>query len=390
MTNYLVRLFVKDYDNHTNPQVRSRYGVFSGIVGICLNIMLSIGKFISGILSSSIAITADAFNNLSDAGSSIVSLIGFKMANMPADDDHPFGHGRAEYVAGFIVSMVITLMGVELAKNSFDKMINPQAVQFSVLTLCILLISIGAKFWMFLFNRKISKTINSATLKATSVDSLVDVIATSAVAISMILGHFTSIQIDAYAGGIVSLFIIYTGFATAKDTLNPLLGQPPDPAFVAQIEEKVMSYKDIVGIHDLIVHNYGASKKLISLHAEVPCDVNILEIHDTIDNIERDIKREFSCEAVIHMDPIVVDDCVTAAMHDRILALVRLIDPTIDIHDFRVVEGNTHTNLIFDIVVPYKFRLTDQEVVKAITNAVKVLDETFEVVINVDKAYAPK
>lgn len=390
MTNFLVKHFIKDYDNHTNPTVRGKYGIFSGVVGICLNVVLSIIKFIAGILTSSIAITADAFNNLSDAGSSVVTMIGFKMASMPADDDHPFGHGRAEYVAGFVVSMVITLMGVELARNSIDKILNPTAIEFNWLSLCILLVSIITKLWMFLFNRKISKKINSATLRATAFDSIVDVVATSAVAISMVLSHLTDLQIDGYAGAAVSLFIIYTGFATAKDTLNPLLGQSPEPEFVQQIHDKVMSYKDIVGIHDLIVHNYGSGKKLISLHAEVPCDVNILEIHDTIDNIERDIKREYLCETVIHMDPIVVDDCVTAALQDRILALVRLIDPTIDIHDFRVVEGNTHTNLIFDVVVPYKFRLTDFEVTNAIANAVKVLDDTFEVVITVDKAYALK
>lgn len=387
MTNFLIKFFVKNYKDTTNPNVRLNFGIFSGIVGICCNIILSVAKFIAGILSSSIATTADAFNNLSDAGSSIVSLVGFKVAGLPADDDHPFGHGRAEYISGFIVSMVITLMGVELAKSSFNKIINPQKIEFSIISLVILSISILVKLWMFFFNKNISKKIQSATIRATSVDSLVDVIATTAVVISMLVSYFTSLNIDAYAGSLVSLFIIYTGFATAKDTLDPLLGQQPDIELVNSIQKRVLSYSGIVGIHDLIVHNYGSNKKLISLHAEVPCTVDILDIHDTIDNIERQIKQEFGCETVIHMDPIVVDDVVTLAMKERILALTKLIDNSIDIHDFRMVEGKTHTNLIFDVVVPYKFRLTDSEIIEAIANAVKILDGTYKVIITVDKAY---
>lgn len=387
MTNFLIKFFVKNYKDTTNPNVRLNFGIFSGIVGICCNIILSVAKFIAGILSSSIATTADAFNNLSDAGSSIVSLVGFKVAGLPADDDHPFGHGRAEYISGFIVSMVITLMGVELAKSSFNKIINPQKIEFSIISLVILSISILVKLWMFFFNKNISKKIQSATIRATSVDSLVDVIATTAVVISMLVSYFTSLNIDAYAGSLVSLFIIYTGFATAKDTLDPLLGQQPDIELVNSIQKRVLSYSGIVGIHDLIVHNYGSNKKLISLHAEVPCTVDILDIHDTIDNIERQIKQEFGCETVIHMDPIVVDDVVTLAMRERILALTKLIDNSIDIHDFRMVEGKTHTNLIFDVVVPYKFRLTDSEIIEAIANAVKILDGTYKVIITVDKAY---
>lgn len=385
MTKYLIRHFVPDYQNTTSPSVRKKYGMFSGLVGIICNVALAFAKFIAGILTSSIAISADAMNNLSDAGSSIVTLVGFKVADAPADDDHPFGHGRAEYIAGFIIAMVICLMGIELARSSFDKIIHPQAINFSVVSLCIMLASILVKFFMSLFYRTVANDISSKTIKAASTDSIVDVVGTIAVVLSMLVSHFAHFNIDGYTGLAVSIFIIYTGFITARDTLNPLLGEAPNHEFVLSIETKVMSYSGIVGVHDLIVHNYGSNKKLISLHAEVPCNINIMEIHDTIDNIERDIKREYQCDAVIHMDPIVVDDKVSKAMRDRILALVRLIDPTIDIHDFRMVEGKTHTNLIFDVVIPHKFRLTDSEVIDAISRAVKVLDDTFEVVIDVDK-----
>lgn len=390
MTRLLIKTFIKNFDNISDTNVRQKYGVMSGIVGICCNIVLAGAKFVAGMLSSSIAVTADAFNNLSDAGSSVVSLIGFKMAGRPADDDHPFGHGRAEYVSGFVVSMVILLMGFELLKSSVEKIISPQMIEFSIVSFVILLASIAVKLWMCLFNRRIAKTINSPAIKATAMDSLSDVAATSTVAIGMLISKFAGLNVDAYTGIIVALFILYTGFNTAKDTINPLLGQAPDTEFVKQIEKKVLSYDGVIGLHDLIVHNYGSNNRLVSLHAEVPSDIDILIIHDTIDLIERELKREFNCDAVIHMDPIVTDDIVTGETCKRILALVRLIDKCIDIHDFRMVEGKTHTNLIFDVVVPHKFRLSDCEIIEAIGEAVKALDNTFEVVINVDKAYIAK
>lgn len=388
MTNFLLRVFIKNHKDVKNPSVRQAYGVLGGVVGICCNIFLCTAKFIAGFISGSLAITADAFNNLSDAGSSIVSLVGFKMAGTPADNDHPFGHGRAEYISGFIVSLVITLMGVELAQSSFKKIINPEPFEFSIIALVIMCASIFVKLWMFFFNRGMGRRINSPTLKATALDSLSDVAATSAVVISMLVSLIAKVNIDAYAGALVALFIIYTGFNTAKETLDPILGQAPDPEFVEAIQERVMSYPDIVGVHDLIVHNYGSSRKLISLHAEVPCTVDILIIHDTIDNIERDIKRTMGCETVIHMDPIAVDDELTVEVREKVTALVRVIDTAINLHDFRMVKGVTHTNLIFDVVVPYRFRLSDQALVKTISDAVKILDPTYNVVINVDKAYA--
>lgn len=386
MTKKLIKLFIKNPNDVANAKVRESYGTLGSIVGICCNVLLSISKLIAGFLTSSIAIMADALNNLSDAGSSTVSLIGFKMASRPADDDHPFGHGRAEYVSGLIVSMVIILMGFELGRNSIEKIFNPEVTEVSLISFIIMIAAILLKLWMFLFNTKLSKIIGSSTLKATAMDSISDVIATSTVVISMVITYFTGYNVDAYAGVVVALFIIYTGYKTAIDTLNPLLGQAPDEDFVKAIEEKVLSYPDIMGIHDMIVHNYGPNHSVISLHAEVPYNADILLVHDTIDLIERDIKKEFKCEAVIHMDPIVTDDKVTHAMQNKIAALVKLIDKSINIHDFRMVEGRTHTNLIFDIVVPHKFRLSDHEVIEAIETAVKTLDPTYNVVLTVDKA----
>ncbi|WMJ22952.1 cation diffusion facilitator family transporter [Paludicola sp. MB14-C6] len=390
MTKLLTRLFIKNYKEIHNMQVRQNYGLLASIVGIICNIFLCTIKFIAGLLTSSIAITADAFNNLSDAGSSIVSLLGFKISGSPADDDHPFGHGRMEYVAGLIVAMIIILMGFELGKTSLEKIFHPEPIAISILSFSILIIAILMKLWMYFFNLKISKAIGSIALKATAMDSLSDIIATSTVAISMIISFFTGFNLDSYAGIVVAAFILYTGFNTARETLNPLLGEAPTSEFVKAIEDKVLSYNGVVGTHDLIVHNYGPNRTIVSLHAEVPCNIDIMSIHDTIDNIERDIKKEFGCEAVIHMDPIVVNDSVSNAMKIKVLAMVKLIDASIELHDFRMIEGPTHTNLIFDIVVPHKFRMTDKQIIESIANAVKVLDNTLEVVINVDKAYISK
>lgn len=387
MTDFLVRHFIKDSDSVDDPDVRQKYGILGGVVGICCNLVLFLAKLLAGLFTSSISVMADAFNNLSDAGSSIVTVVGFKMANMPADDQHPFGHGRIEYISGLIVSMVIILMGFELGKSSVDKIFHPEEVLFSGFSLVILVLSIGVKLWMGLFNRNLGKRIGSAAMEAAAMDSISDVAATSAVALGMIVGHLSGIHIDGYVGLLVALFILYTGFTTARDTLNPLLGQAPDPELVEQIKKEVLSYDGIVGLHDLIVHNYGPGRFLISLHAEVPCDVDIIKIHDTIDNLERDMQRKFGCETVIHMDPIATDDEFSNSIKSKIGVLVKLIDPSLAIHDFRMVEGPTHTNLIFDVVVPHRFRLTDQQVVNSITNAVKALDETFEVVIHVDKGY---
>ena len=387
MTEFLVRLLIKDYEKVQQPDIRQKYGILGGMVGLLCNLLLFAAKLIAGMLTSSISVMADAFNNLSDAGSSVVTLVGFKIAGAPADNQHPFGHGRIEYIAGLIVSLIIMLMGFELGKTSAEKIFFPEAPSFSLISLLILIGSILLKLWMCLFNRKLGEMIQSTAMKATAMDSLSDVVATSAVVVGIFISKFTHFEIDGYIGVLVALFIFYTGFTTARDTLNPLLGQAPDPQFVKQIEQEVLSYDGIIGLHDLMIHNYGPGRSIISLHAEVPASMDLLEIHNTIDRIERDLKQKFSCEVVIHMDPVVTDDELSNQTQQAVSNLVKLIDPRICIHDFRMVGATDHTNLIFDVVVPYKFRLNDDEIRENIDRAVKILDESYTAVVNIDKAY---
>ena len=387
MTNFLMKHFIPNFEEVKSPAVRQRYGVVSGVVGILCNALLCTAKIVVGLLTGAISIVADGINNLSDGGSCVVSLLGFKMAGKPADDKHPFGHGRIEYIAGLIVSFIIVLMGIELAKTSIDKIFHPEEITFSWATLAVLGISILIKLWMCFFNRKMGDRIDSAVLKATAMDSLSDAAATSAVLVGFVVGYWLKINLDGYLGVLVALFILYTGISTTKGTLDLLLGEAPDPEFVKQIQQEVLSYPEIVGVHDLIIHNYGPGRSVISLHAEVPCNIDILEIHDTIDNAERDLKKKFDCEVVIHMDPIVTDDKETNEVHRKIASIVRLLDPRATIHDFRMVKGPTHTNLIFDIVVPHQFRLSDDQIVESLRQAVKALDQHYEIVVNVDKAY---
>ena len=387
MTNFLIKHFIPNASDVKSPAVRQRYGVVSGVVGILCNALLCTAKIAAGLLTGAVSIVADGINNLSDGGSCVVSLLGFKMAGKPADDKHPFGHGRIEYVAGLIVSFIIVLMGVELAKTSLDKIFHPAEISFSWITPAVLGISILVKLWMCFFNRKMGDKIDSAVLRATAMDSLSDVAATSSVLAGFVIGYWARVNLDGYLGVLVALFILYTGVSTAKGTLDLLLGEAPDPEFVKQIQQEVLSYPEIIGVHDLIVHNYGPGHSVISLHAEVPCDVDILKIHDTIDNAERDLKKKFDCEVVIHMDPIVTDDKETNEIHQKLSSIVRLLDSRVTIHDFRMVKGPTHTNLIFDIVVPHQFRLTDDQVVESLRQAVKALDARYEIVVNVDKAY---
>ena len=387
MTNFLIKHFIPNASDVKSPAVRQRYGVVSSVVGILCNALLCTAKIAAGLLTGAVSIVADGINNLSDGGSCVVSLLGFKMAGKPADDKHPFGHGRIEYVAGLIVSFIIVLMGVELAKTSLDKIFHPEEISFSWITPAVLGISILVKLWMCFFNRKMGDKIDSAVLRATAMDSLSDVAATSSVLAGFVIGYWARVNLDGYLGVLVALFILYTGVSTAKGTLDLLLGEAPDPEFVKQIQQEVLSYPEIIGVHDLIVHNYGPGHSVVSLHAEVPCDVDILKIHDTIDNAERDLKKKFDCEVVIHMDPIITDDKETNEIHQKLSSIVRLLDSRVTIHDFRMVKGPTHTNLIFDIVVPHQFRLTDDQVVESLRQAVKALDARYEIVVNVDKAY---
>lgn len=386
MVTLLARIFIRDGEDTSSPRVRQAYGMLTGIVGILLNILLFAGKFLAGTISNSISITADAFNNLSDAGSSFVTLIGFKLAGAKPDPDHPFGHGRIEYISGLIVSGVILLMAFELIKDSIDKIIHPQAVEFSLIAILILVVSILIKIYMYYYNMSISKKIDSAAMKATAVDSLSDTLATTVVLIASIVAKYTGLQIDGYCGVLVGLFIFYAGFSAAKETLDPLLGQPPAEEFVEQIEEIVLSYEMVQGIHDLIVHDYGPGRVMISLHAEIPAEADIMEAHDMIDLIENDLKNQLKCDAVIHMDPIVTKDEQVLKLKDTVRRIIEQIDEQISMHDFRTVIGPTHTNMIFDVAVPYGYRLSDEEVKEEIQKRVwESLGENYFTVIQVDK-----
>lgn len=388
MVSILAGLFIKNKEDVKNPKVRQQYGMFCGIVGILLNILLFGGKFLAGTLSKSISITADAFNNLSDAGSSVITLIGFRMSGAEPDVDHPFGHGRIEYISGLIVSGAILIMAFELIKSSVEKIIHPEPVEFSILIGVILIVSIGVKLYMAYYNYSIGKRIGSAAMGATATDSLSDSCATTVVLIAAVVGKLTGLQIDGYCGVLVGVFIFYAGISAARDTLNPLLGQPPEDEFVEQIEELVMKHQEVRGIHDLIVHDYGPGRLMISLHAEVPAEGDILKLHDVVDNIEHELRNELKCEAVIHMDPVVTGDEQVDRMKEQMKALLEEIDPQISMHDFRVVIGPTHTNLIFDIVVPFGYKVKDEELIEIIQKRTKEkIGENHFVVIQVDKAY---
>lgn len=385
MVTLLARLLIR----HQEDEARTRraYGILCGAVGICLNVLLFAGKFFAGVLSGSIAITADAFNNLSDAGSSFVTLLGFHLAGQKADADHPFGHGRIEYLSGLVVSVLILLMGVELGKSSVSKILHPEAVDSSPLVVAILCASIAVKLYMFLYNRRLGRKLGSTAMEATAMDSLSDSAATAAVLLATLVGHFTDLLIDGWCGLLVAAFILWSGVSAAKETLDPLLGTPPTAELVERIRSLVLAHKSIIGIHDLIVHDYGPGRMMISLHAEVSASGDVLELHDEIDNVETELREKLGCEAVIHMDPIVTDDGLTAETRQRVAALVHCIDDAISIHDFRMVKGPTHINVIFDAVVPFGFRLTDEEVAKKIRTAVQTLDGNYYAVVKVERSY---
>ena len=367
---------------------RSAYGKLCGTVGIALNILLFIGKFVAGLISNSIAITADAFNNLSDAGSSLVTLIGFKLAEQKPDSDHPFGHGRMEYLSGLIVSAVILMMGFELVKDSVEKILHPTGVDFSVVVLIILIASIIGKCYMALYNYRYGKRFESSTLKATAVDSLSDCVSTTVVLIATVVGYYTEVQIDGFCGIAVGILIFVAGINAAKETLSPLLGEAPDPEFVDQIEKIVLNFDEesVVGIHDLIVHDYGPGRRIISLHAEVPAEGNIMSLHDVIDNLEMKLREELGCITTIHMDPVVTSDERVTELKTRCIEMIKEIGESLSLHDFRVVFGETHTNLIFDVVVPVEFYLSDAETTKLIQERVwQHLGKNYFVVITIDK-----
>lgn len=388
LTKLLTKLFVKNSNEIDNPDVRAGYGNMSGAVGIFLNLCLFGAKLIAGIFSASVSVIADAFNNLSDAGSSVVTFLGFKLAGRPADKEHPFGHGRYEYVAGLGISVVILLMGIELIKSSAEKIVKPESdTEINVLSLCILIVSVAVKLWMFFFNKSLYKKINSSALRATALDSLTDCIATTVVIIGLGISYYTEINIDGWLGIAVAIFIIFTGISTFRESLSPLLGNAPDAEFVDGIRETVLNDEMVVGIHDLIVHDYGPGRRIISLHAEVPCDQDIIKAHDAIDLVEKTLERKYNCLATIHMDPIALNDRYVNELKYNIAEKVAEVDENLSIHDFRVVKGETHTNVVFDLVVPYKFRFNNNIVRELVSQKVNELDPTLIPVMHIEKSF---
>ena len=384
MIELLAKWFIHHRDNTADGAVRRAYGTLCGAVGIGLNVLLFIGKFFAGRLSGSIAVTADAFNNLSDAGSSAVTLLGFRLAGKKPDPDHPFGHGRIEYISGLIVAGLILLMGVELAKSSFDKILHPEEVTFSALALVILAVSVAVKLYMWHYNRRIGGKIRSAAMEATASDSLSDAAATSAVLLAMLIGRWTGQAVDGYVGMVVALFILFSAYKAAKETLSPLLGQAPDPELVQRIRDIVAEHDTVVGIHDLVVHDYGPGRQRVSLHAEVPASGDILQLHDVIDNIERELHEKLHVQAVIHMDPIVTDDETVDVLRRQVAELVRQVEPRMTIHDLRVIRGTTHTNLVFDAVLPLDAAITPAEAGRRIREKVSELDGDYYAVVTVE------
>ena len=388
MIRLLSRWFIPDRDNVSSPAVRRAYGTLCGAVGIALNILLFIGKFFAGQLSGSIAVTADAFNNLSDAGSSAVTLLGFRLAGKKPDTDHPFGHGRIEYISGLIVAGLILLMGVELAKSSFDKILHPETVTFSLMAIAIMAASVCVKVYMWLYNRAVGRKIKSAAMEATATDSLSDTVSTLAVLLAMLIGKWTGLTVDGYVGLVVALFILFSAYKAAKETLSPLLGQAPDPALVQQIRDIVLSNDTVLGVHDLVVHDYGPGRLMITLHAEVPAHGDIMAMHDVIDNIEKELMEKLHCHAVIHMDPLDTNDSLVGETRLKVQDAVRAaLDAPVSIHDFRMVTGPTHTNVIFDAVIPNELSISDEQARKEIVQAVSKLPGHYNAVVTIDKPY---
>ena len=367
MSALLIRLFIKDRDNVKDKNVRKKYGYLGSCTGIVLNIMLFLGKLIAGFVSGAVSVMADAFNNLSDAGSSIMSLVGFKMAAKAADEDHPFGHGRMEYISGLVISF------------AHDKL------AFSVMTFVILACSVAVKLWMWYFYRKLGKKINSTSLFASAADSLSDCAATGAVMLAMVFSAFTGINIDGYMGVLVALFIFRSGFMTCKDSVSPLLGSKPDKEFVQDIVDTATSFPEIIGIHDLLIHDYGVGNTVISFHAEVPCEMDFMAAHELIDDLEDSMKEKYHCAVSIHMDPVADHDEQTIETKKIVTDVVKSIDQCLSIHDFRMTKGENRENLIFDVVVPFGFRLSDSEVKEKISKRLTEFDGRYNAVINVDK-----
>lgn len=385
MTRLLAGIFIKDRENVSDPGVRQAYGVLCGAVGIALNLLLFAGKWLAGILSGSIAVTADAFNNLSDAGSSVITLIGFKLSGQKPDPEHPFGHGRMEYISGLFVSVAILIMAFELVKTSVGKIISPEPVEGSALILLILAASVLVKLYMAYYNRKIGKKISSAAMAATAADSLSDTVSTAAVFLATVLSMTAGWQIDGWCGLLVGIFIFYSGVKAMKETIDPLLGQAPDRELVEKIRKLVTGYPSVKGIHDMIIHDYGPGRLMVTLHVEVDARGDLVRIHDEIDNIERELQETLNCHATIHMDPVETENETVKQLRRQTARAVAGLDSRLSIHDFRMVQGETHTNLIFDVVVPYECPMRDEEVIKKLQEAVRGFQGNYYAVIQVDR-----
>lgn len=385
MFDRFMKLFVRDYDFPERPQVRERAGKAAGAVGIATNLLLFIIKLTAGLVSHSMAILADAVNNLTDSGSSIITIVGFKLAGKPADEKHPFGHARIEYLSGVIVSFIVLFLGLELGINSVEKIIRPEDADFSAPALGILAVSILIKLWQFFFYCSVGKKIGSETVFATSNDSRNDVITTAVVLLGALVTRFSGVNLDGWLGLCVAVFILISGVELVMETGNPLLGEAPDPRMVRHIYEKIMSYPGIIGLHDLAVHNYGVGKCFASVHCEVPAEEDILKSHDVIDNIERDFKEQENIQLVIHLDPVVTNDPRTALLHEQVLRSVRRLYPEASIHDFRVVWGVTHSNVVFDVAAPFSLKETEEEIKAKVAHEIHKMDPSYRVVVTVDR-----
>ncbi|MCU6718471.1 cation diffusion facilitator family transporter [Porcipelethomonas ammoniilytica] len=385
MVNFLIKTFIKNSENTENPKIRQKYGTLSSIVGIICNVLLFLIKYAMGTLSHSISIVSDAFNNLSDCAGCLVTLLGYKMASKPADKNHPFGHGRMEYLTSLIIAALIIFVGIELLKNSVEKIINPVEIRFSFAVLISLVFSIAVKLWMAVFNAELGKKINSSVLTATAKDSKSDVIATSATLIALICSLFTALPVDGVMGLLVSVFILKSGYDIVKDTVDELLGKPADPEIINHIKEYVLKNDKIIGIHDLIIHSYGPGNMIGSCHVEVKSNESFTEVHDIVDSIEREIHNNLNILMTIHMDPIEVNDMLTNKCKKLVNNIIHSIDSSLDLHDFRIVSGESHTNLIFDLVVPFECKYSNEELKQKIDMQLSKENINYYTVIVFDK-----
>lgn len=374
-------------ENPPGEETRYTYGKLAGATGLAANIFLFAAKLLAGVLSGSLAIMADAFNNLSDAGSSIVTLVGFKLSSAPPDEEHPFGHGRMEYLSALIVAALIMIAGFELASASLDKILHPELPDFGVLQIAILAVAIGVKLWMAMFYRRVGGIIDSEALRASAADSRNDVICTAVVLVSSVVGWLTNVAIDGYVGAAVAVFVMWSGISIMRETISPLLGQAPSPELVQSIKDTVLGYDGVVGIHDLMIHNYGPGRCVISLHAEVPCRQDLIKSHDLIDRIEKELMTKYHAVTCIHMDPVDTEDERVEHLRVLVSTIVQDIDAGMSIHDFRVVFGDTHTNLIFDVVVPFGCKVEKQPLCNEIQRRVKVVDENLFIVATIEHSY---